>query len=90
MVFGKIRGHIKNYYRLLRALYKDKRTPRISKTFLWIAMAYAISPIDIIPDFIPLIGHIDDAVIVPGLIYIALRFIPHRVYRENYEKIFGR
>ena len=43
------------------------------------AMAYALSPIDLIPDFIPILGVLDDLVIVPGLIWLALMFIPKDV-----------
>ncbi len=55
------------------------QTPRTSKFLLGAAVAYALSPIDLIPDFIPVIGHLDDLIIVPLLIWIAVRLIPENV-----------
>ncbi len=47
---------------------------------------YALSPIDLIPDFIPVLGYLDDLIIVPAGIYLALKMIPADVYRECREK----
>jgi uncharacterized membrane protein YkvA (DUF1232 family) len=66
-------------YQLVR---QHPRTPKTAKVLLCIAVAYAISPIDLIPDFIPVIGHLDDAVIVPLLAYAALKYIPEDVVSE--------
>jgi uncharacterized membrane protein YkvA (DUF1232 family) len=66
-------------YQLVR---QDPRTPKMAKVLLGVAVAYAISPIDIIPDFIPVIGHLDDAVIIPLLTFAALRSIPGDVVTE--------
>ena len=68
-----------NYY---RGLYSHPHTPRLSKWLLWLALAYTMSPIDIIPDFIPILGHLDDIVIVPVLIALALWIIPEEVKFE--------
>lgn len=65
-----------------RALFTHPRTPRISRWLLGGAVAYLLSPIDIIPDFIPILGQLDDLVIVPSMIYAALAFIPMRVKAE--------
>ena len=81
---------ILNYLRLGKRLLKDERTPAISKVFLGGAIAYALSPIDIIPDFIPIIGLLDDIVIIPTLLYIAFKLIPNEVYIENKMIIFGK
>ena len=85
---GEIKNNFKKYLNLFKSLYQDKRTPAISKLFLWLAVGYAILPFDIIPDFIPVIGYIDDALILPSLIFIALKFIPKSLYREHYNRIF--
>ena len=68
--------------RVYQAVLKDPRTPRPAKWLLGMAIAYALSPIDLIPDFIPIIGHLDDAVIVPGLIVLAVHFIPRDVLED--------
>lgn len=65
-----------DYY---RAIYRHPRTPRLSRWLLWIALAYVVSPIDLIPDFIPVVGHLDDLVIVPVLIVTALWMVPDDV-----------
>ncbi|HTK69221.1 MAG TPA: YkvA family protein [Candidatus Eisenbacteria bacterium] len=68
--------------RVYQAVLKDPRTPRLAKWLLRLAIAYALSPIDLIPDFIPVIGHLDDAVIVPGLIVLAVRLVPNDVLED--------
>lgn len=63
-----------------------KDTPRLAKILCAAAVGYALSPIDLIPDFIPVIGYLDDLIIVPGLIYMALKLIPPEVMEECREK----
>ncbi|PKL07672.1 MAG: hypothetical protein CVV51_12905 [Spirochaetae bacterium HGW-Spirochaetae-7] len=60
--------------------FKDPRTPALARVIIIIAVAYAVSPIDLIPDFIPFFGQLDDLLIVPALIVLAIRFIPPDVY----------
>lgn len=74
------------YYRLL---YKDPRTPRLSRMLLWLAVAYTLLPFDLIPDFIPVVGHLDDLVIVPGLVIMALTFVPPEVREECRAMVAG-
>ncbi len=65
-----------------RALFTHPRSPRISRWLLGGAIAYLVSPIDLIPDFIPVLGQLDDLLIVPGLVFSALAFIPADVKAE--------
>lgn len=50
---------------------------------LWLTLAYAASPIDLIPDFIPVFGQLDDLVVVPLGLWLALRLIPRDVYERH-------
>ncbi|WP_202127873.1 DUF1232 domain-containing protein [Clostridium sp. C2-6-12] len=59
-----------------------KETPVIAKIFAAIAIGYALSPIDFIPDFIPVIGLLDDIVLVPILIAITIKFIPPEIFMQ--------
>ncbi len=62
--------------------YRDPRTPWYARLFTALVVAYALSPIDLIPDFIPVIGYLDDLLIVPLGIILALRMIPPQVMAE--------
>jgi uncharacterized membrane protein YkvA (DUF1232 family) len=61
---------------------RHPRTPKSAKVLTGAAVAYALSPIDLIPDFIPVIGHLDDAIVVPLLLWVALRLTPADVLQE--------
>jgi uncharacterized membrane protein YkvA (DUF1232 family) len=56
--------------------WKDPRTPVLARVVIIVAVAYAVSPIDLIPDFIPFFGQLDDLLILPVLIAVAIRMIP--------------
>ncbi|MFX1251760.1 MAG: YkvA family protein [Promethearchaeota archaeon] len=62
--------------------YKDIRVSRWSRFFLAIVVGYAFCPIDLIPDFIPILGYLDDLILVPLGIYIALKLIPSDIMEE--------
>lgn len=79
----------KTHIAFYRALYEDKRTPSISKALLWLAIAYFLSPIDLIPDAIPVLGQLDDLLIVPSLLLLARLFIPKSLYEEVKKKAFS-
>ena len=68
--------------RVYRMMSRDSRTPRRSKILLWIAVGYAVWPLGLLPDFIPVIGYLDDLIIVPTLIFLAVRGMPREVVWE--------
>lgn len=67
------------------ALYlaaRDPRTPWYAKLIVAAVVAYAFSPIDLIPDFVPVLGYVDDLILVPSGIALALRLVPKQVLAE--------
>jgi uncharacterized membrane protein YkvA (DUF1232 family) len=62
--------------------YRDPRVPWYAKAFAACVVAYAFSPLDLIPDFVPVLGYLDDLVLVPLGIALALRMIPPAVLQE--------
>ncbi len=79
--------NIKNEIRIYQAVIKDKRTPLLGKIFLGMAVGYFFLPFDLIPDFIPIVGHLDDIVIIPALVIIALKIIPKEIVGEYRDKL---
>ncbi len=65
-----------------RAVAAHSQTPRSAKWLLGAAIGYALLPFDLIPDFLPVIGHLDDAILIPALIYLALKRVPKAVTQE--------
>lgn len=88
MKLKEIKENIKKYVELCKLLYTDPGTPKLAKILLWVAIVYAFSPIDLIPDFLPVIGYLDDIIILPILLYVAIKLVPSDVYLENYNKAF--
>src|ERR1700712_2749655 len=64
---------------VLRYAITDSRTPIYAKLVAGLAFAYLLSPIDIIPDVIPIAGYLDDLVIVPFLLHLSFRWLPVEV-----------
>jgi uncharacterized membrane protein YkvA (DUF1232 family) len=56
--------------------YRDPRTPWYAKALALLIVGYALSPIDLIPDFIPVIGFLDELILLPGAIWLAIRLLP--------------
>lgn len=61
---------------------KDKKTPWYAKVFAALTVAYALSPIDFVPDFIPVLGYLDDLILLPLLVALTVKFIPKDVFAE--------
>ena len=62
---------------------RDPRTPFWPKLICAIVVAYALSPIDLIPDFIPVLGYVDDVLLLPALMWLAIRLTPPALMQEN-------
>src|SRR6187549_3632467 len=80
---------LKSEVQVLIIAYKDKRTPASAKILIGITAGYLLSPIDLIPDFIPVIGLLDDLIIVPFLIKLSLKLIPQKILDEAREKLIS-
>ena len=63
--------------------YRDPRTPWYARIVAAVVVGYAFSPIDLIPDFIPVLGYVDDLILVPFGIWLALKMIPPEVIAES-------
>ncbi len=70
----------------LSLAYKDPRVPWYAKLLGALVVAYALSPIDLIPDFIPVLGYVDDLVIVPAGIALVIKMIPKEVMDDLRQK----
>ena len=77
-----IAKRLKNELLLYREVLRHPQTPWLAKALLWLAVAYLMLPFDLIPDFLLVIGHLDDLIIVPGLIFLAFKLIPAQVVSE--------
>jgi len=84
-MFDRLQAWAKQIKQDLVTLYvaaRDPRTPRLAKAIALFVVAYAVSPIDLIPDFIPVIGLLDDIILVPLSIMLAVRLIPPPLWQE--------
>ena len=89
-MFDRLKSIAKGFKRELRLyqlVLKDRRTPRVAKLLLGLAVGYALLPFDIIPDFIPVLGQLDDVLIVPILVIVAVKMIPKVVLEECRMKV---
>jgi uncharacterized membrane protein YkvA (DUF1232 family) len=82
-----IAGELKSEVEVYRKVIQDERTPRAARVLLGAAVAYALSPIDLVPDFIPVVGHLDDLVVVPLMVYAAVKIIPDEVVVDAREAV---
>lgn len=68
---------------------KDKDTPTIAKILAAVTLGYALSPVDLIPDFIPVLGYLDDIILLPTLIALTVTMIPRDVWEKNRARAAG-
>lgn len=62
--------------------YRDARTPWAAKILTVLIVAYALSPIDLIPDFIPILGYLDELILLPAAVWLALHMLPSSVLAD--------
>lgn len=79
--------NLRRSFTVYKKAMKDPRTPRAAKFLLLGAMGYTLMPFDIIPDWIPFLGQIDDIIIVPMIINWAIQMIPPDVLKEQRKRV---
>lgn len=72
---------------VLNHAYHDPRCPIVAKVVAVATIAYALSPIDLIPDFIPVLGQLDDLILVPAGLWLSIKLIPKEVMDDARKKI---
>lgn len=68
---------------------KKKETPRLAKLLAGLTVVYALSPIDLIPDFIPVLGYLDDILLLPALVALTIRAIPSDIFETCRQEAEG-
>ena len=71
-----IAAQLKAEFDFYKRLQQHPQTPKLAKALLWLAIGYLLMPFDLIPDFLPIIGQLDELVIIPLLLYLALKLTP--------------
>ena len=84
--FKKKAKELKTNLAALYLAYKRKDVSIFAKIIIIAAIAYVLSPIDLIPDFIPILGYLDDLLIVPILVFFAIKLIPKHIMDECKEQ----
>lgn len=75
--------HLKKDLPAVFLAMKNPNTPILAKLIALIIVVYALSPIDLIPDFIPFLGYLDDIFILPALMYLLIKMIPEDIWLES-------
>ena len=82
--------HLPNFARLYWRLFRDRRVPILPKALLVLTLVYVVSPLDLVPDFVPVIGEMDDVVVVLAGLWLFVRLCPLEVVRETVHDIATR
>jgi uncharacterized membrane protein YkvA (DUF1232 family) len=77
---------LKNEIIVIYYAYQHPKTPVLPKVIILFTLGYVLSPIDLIPDFIPILGYVDDLIILPVLILLSIKLIPHEIMKESRKK----
>ena len=85
-IFKEAVKNLKYNLSALSLVYKRKDVPIIAKIVIIITIGYALSPIDLIPDFIPILGYLDDLILLPFFIYISIKLVPEEIMKECKEQ----
>lgn len=79
-------NNLKNEITTIYYVYQNPKAKIIPKIIIIFTIGYALSPIDLIPDFIPILGYLDDLIILPALIALAIKLTPKEIMDESREK----
>ena len=85
-LLGRLRAWLtllRNEVLVLASVVRDPRTPWYARLFIGLVVAYCLSPIDLIPDFIPVLGFLDEALIVPLAVLVARGLVPSALLAEH-------
>ena len=82
--------HLPNFARLYWRLFRDRRVPILLKALLVLTLVYVVSPLDLVPDLVPVIGEMDDVVVVLAGLWLFVRLCPPEVVRETVHDIATR
>ncbi len=85
--FKSLAKQLKQEFDVYRLVAKHPDTPWLAKMCLGLAIGYLLLPFDLIPDFIPILGQLDDVVMIPLLVYIALKLTPDWVIANCRQQI---
>lgn len=81
---------LKKEIKVLSVVYRDPRTPWYARFFIAAILAYSLSPIDLIPDFIPVLGYVDDLILIPLGIFLAIKMVPGEIFTEAHQVVSAR
>lgn len=92
MLCSRLKQRVRELKRQIMTVYfasRDPRMPLLPKLLAGIVVGYALSPIDLIPDFIPLIGWLDDLILLPLGLFVVTRLIPEPIFADAKKQAAG-